>query len=541
MTTTRAIAASIVGLAVAAGIGAAGYVAIANTTDGQVVGGGPPEVTFPATPTATVAVVDQNGNLTSVAALAVRPGDDDHRRGGTVVPVPVSADSSGGFGTERTPLNETVALFGPETLAEEVPALLGVGIDQLIVVDEGELAELLAPIGSVQVDLPAAVTDAAGRQVAPAGPQTLAPDQLAEILSTTDPKLTGADRYPIDVAVWGAIADVVGDGLATPLGAPASPSAGDSVADAAAPVDVLSAVTSGPIAVQPLRSAPIVSLDRNPRGVDAAALDRAEVLVILGHVAPSKVAAPNPGYNFRVVSPFSDEQLADAATRLDVAYTATEALLGIDANVISVDTSPGEAENVTVIEVSDENLVAAARSLADVFGPVEVRVADSRIAGVDVVATLGTDYLDRARHRRCFDRDLRGDNGLNEDVPADPESLRLAVTVSHRADEKQGRNIVVLDVRGVLAITDYFVVVDAPNRRLVRTLVDDVEAGVREATGRSPLRVEGEREQQWVLIDYGDVVVHVFLDEIRRFYEIERLYRDVPTIAWSQTEPRERT
>jgi ribosome-associated protein len=122
---------------------------------------------------------------------------------------------------------------------------------------------------------------------------------------------------------------------------------------------------------------------------------------------------------------------------------------------------------------------------------------------------------------------------LNGDVPADPDSLRVAVTASRRADEKQGRNIVVLDVRAVLAITDYFVVVDAPNRRLVRTLVDDVEAGVREVTGRSPLRVEGEREQQWVLIDYGDVVVHVFLDEVRRFYEIERLYRDVPTIPWS--------
>ena len=395
ITTTRAIAASIVGLAVAAGLGAAGYVAIANTTDGQVVSGGPPEVTFPATPTAAVAVVDQAGNLASVAVLAVRPGEDDERRGGTVVPVPISADSSGGFGTERMPLNETVALFGPETLADEVPALLGVGIDELIVVDEGELAELLAPIGAVQVDLPAAVTDAAGRRVAPAGPQTLSPDQLAEILSATDPDLTGADRYPIDVAVWGAIADVVGDGLATPLADPASPPAGGTLADPAAPDDVLSAVTSGPMSVQPLRSTPIVSLDRNPRGVDAAELDRPEVLLIFGHIAPSKVAAPNPGYNFRVVSPFSDDQLADAATRLDVAYTATEALLGVDANVISVDTSAGEADTVTVIEVSDDNLVAAAGTLAEVFGPVEVRIADSRIAGIDVVATLGTDYLDR--------------------------------------------------------------------------------------------------------------------------------------------------
>jgi ribosome-associated protein len=122
---------------------------------------------------------------------------------------------------------------------------------------------------------------------------------------------------------------------------------------------------------------------------------------------------------------------------------------------------------------------------------------------------------------------------MSVDAPFDPDSLNVALTASRRADEKQGRNIVILDVRGVLGITDYFVVVDAPNRRLVRTLVDDVEAGVRDATGRSPLRVEGEREQQWVLIDYGDVVVHVFLDEVRRFYEIERLYRDVPTVSWS--------
>ena len=62
--------------------------------------------------------------------------------------MPISADSSGGFGDERLPLNETVALFGPETLADEVPALLGVGIDDLLVVDEAELAERLAPIGA---------------------------------------------------------------------------------------------------------------------------------------------------------------------------------------------------------------------------------------------------------------------------------------------------------------------------------------------------------------------------------------------------------
>jgi len=121
------------------------------------------------------------------------------------------------------------------------------------------------------------------------------------------------------------------------------------------------------------------------------------------------------------------------------------------------------------------------------------------------------------------------------DVPTghDPDALVVATAAARAADEKQGRNIVVLAVGKVLAIADLFVVVDAPNRRLVRTLVDEIEQAIRAAAGRSPRRVEGLREQQWVLLDYGDVVVHVFLDEVRRFYEIERLYRDAPVVDWA--------
>ena len=115
---------------------------------------------------------------------------------------------------------------------------------------------------------------------------------------------------------------------------------------------------------------------------------------------------------------------------------------------------------------------------------------------------------------------------------ADADARAVATLAARAADEKQGRDIVVLDVGDILAIAEMFVVLDAPNRRLVRTLVEEIEEAVRVATGRSPRRVEGVKEQQWVLIDYGDVVVHVFLDEIRRFYEIERLYRDAPVVAW---------
>lgn len=108
----------------------------------------------------------------------------------------------------------------------------------------------------------------------------------------------------------------------------------------------------------------------------------------------------------------------------------------------------------------------------------------------------------------------------------------LAVVAARAADDKQATDTLVIEVGPILAITEYFVITSASNRRLVRAVADEIEAKVREASGRSPLRVEGAREQQWVLIDYGDIVVHVFSDETRSFYEIERLYRDAPIVEW---------
>ena len=114
----------------------------------------------------------------------------------------------------------------------------------------------------------------------------------------------------------------------------------------------------------------------------------------------------------------------------------------------------------------------------------------------------------------------------------DQDALDLAVRSARIADGMKAGDILVLQVGDVLALTEYFVVASASNKRLVDAIVEEVEAQVRETTGRSPIRVEGAREHQWVLIDYGDVIVHVFLSEIRDFYEIERLYNDVPKIEW---------
>ena len=114
------------------------------------------------------------------------------------------------------------------------------------------------------------------------------------------------------------------------------------------------------------------------------------------------------------------------------------------------------------------------------------------------------------------------------------DTTTVALVAARAADDQKGSNTVVLKVGDVLGVTEYFVITAASNRRLVRRLVDEIEERVCAATGRSPVRSEGVQEQQWVLVDYGDVVVHVFLDEVRDFYEIERLYRDVPVIAWAE-------
>jgi ribosome-associated protein len=104
------------------------------------------------------------------------------------------------------------------------------------------------------------------------------------------------------------------------------------------------------------------------------------------------------------------------------------------------------------------------------------------------------------------------------------DALRIAKIAAQAADQKQATDVTVLDVGEILAITDLFVVASAGNKRQVRTISTQ--------TGRSPLSSEGVTEQQWILIDYGSVVIHIFDDETRRFYEIERLYRDVPAVSW---------
>jgi ribosome-associated protein len=105
------------------------------------------------------------------------------------------------------------------------------------------------------------------------------------------------------------------------------------------------------------------------------------------------------------------------------------------------------------------------------------------------------------------------------------------------AASKKAEDTVIMDVGSVLAITDSFLITSAPNDRLVRAIAEEIERQLKEAGGPAPLRVEGLRQGEWVLLDFGDFVVHVFLEETRRFYDLERLWADAPRVAWVEDVP----
>ncbi len=114
-------------------------------------------------------------------------------------------------------------------------------------------------------------------------------------------------------------------------------------------------------------------------------------------------------------------------------------------------------------------------------------------------------------------------------MAATDEAIALAIAAAEAAADKLATDIVLLDVSAQLVITDVFVLCSAANERQVKAIVDAVEERLMRA-GAKPLRREGEQESRWVLLDFGDIVVHVQLAEERIHYAIERLWKDCPVV-----------
>lgn len=110
-------------------------------------------------------------------------------------------------------------------------------------------------------------------------------------------------------------------------------------------------------------------------------------------------------------------------------------------------------------------------------------------------------------------------------------ALDRACLCARVADENKARNILVLDMRGVTPLYDFFVLVTGSSRRQIHTITEEIDAALRECGDRR-LSVEGYEASTWVVQDYGDVMVHVFNPQTREYYALEELWADAPRIDW---------
>ena len=125
------------------------------------------------------------------------------------------------------------------------------------------------------------------------------------------------------------------------------------------------------------------------------------------------------------------------------------------------------------------------------------------------------------------------DETIEQSAPAatgQDSSRECALIAARAADEKKATDILVQDVRELVSITDYFVIVTAANSRQVEAIIDEIEDALREQAHIKPSHTEDSRDGSWSLLDYGDVVVHVFMPEAREYYRLEELWNDAPTL-----------
>jgi ribosome-associated protein len=111
-------------------------------------------------------------------------------------------------------------------------------------------------------------------------------------------------------------------------------------------------------------------------------------------------------------------------------------------------------------------------------------------------------------------------------APRPDHSLTLALTAARVAEENRGRDIVVLDMRELTSVFDYFVIATGTSVRQLHAISDEIELAVKNSLGDRKMGLEGYTEGGWVLIDFGDVVVHLFDDKSRDYYGLEDLWSD---------------
>lgn len=111
-----------------------------------------------------------------------------------------------------------------------------------------------------------------------------------------------------------------------------------------------------------------------------------------------------------------------------------------------------------------------------------------------------------------------------------PQGLDLALAAARTAAENRGRDLVVLDLRELTVVFDYFVIATGTSRRQLHAMSEEIDRVLQEELGDRRLRIEGYSESRWIVLDYGNVVIHLFDDEARSYYDLENLWGEAKRI-----------
>jgi ribosome-associated protein len=117
---------------------------------------------------------------------------------------------------------------------------------------------------------------------------------------------------------------------------------------------------------------------------------------------------------------------------------------------------------------------------------------------------------------------------LQKKAPLAPEQLWLAAVEA--AESKQAKDLRVLDLREITSFADFFLIATGSNARQIQAIADEIEIQLKQL-GEYPHSVEGYQNAEWVLLDYGDYLIHVFTEKARQYYDLERLWRDAKTVS----------
>ena len=340
-----------------------------------------PSRELPTTPTAILAVTDEQNFLTSISIVALTP----EGAGGTVMILPVGLMKPGQPAGQPKRLADVYGSDGVDALKAAVESVTNSQIDLISVNGVDVTAELIARAGTTSPTYATDVTDTetdAVRIVATAGANQLTPIQAAQVLASRDVAQMESARMPNVKATWDAIVGSIGSGVIGAVPAAVIPDVG-----AQTPIDMptfMSALFSGPIKVWQFGFERIIDAEQNPQDIDVYGFNAGELVMVMASVAPSAMVAVFPTLSVQIDSPFGD---------IAVTQDATFRMLYMGTNVILVRQVTSTPPPVTVIKYSDEMDRAMAEPLTTMFGEIVFEKATERVEGIDVQVILGDSFV----------------------------------------------------------------------------------------------------------------------------------------------------